>query len=898
MRKARSLFLGLFSAILLSGNAYSLNNNNENYSIFLTNKPNIGVQLAKSTFLPETYDDLGLSGHENTKYDHNKGNNCSGYELTSCPANGNCSSCPFDRKYKRLVSCTGGYTKNGNSCKASSCSAVGYESSIPANKICTKVTEGSLTCYKDCKSVSCSGYTLNCDSFNVANSAGKTTCPDCESGNANCSPKLCKVDSCLDGFKIANNGTTCVALDDNCPDGYFKECETGTQGDPQYTEKGTACWQCKPKSVPSVKILYSDLTTSTEVISGKTPIGVVFDEEKKLAVALQGSSRIQWSTTTFDISDLTNFTSDIESKADWNGKNNTKMIINYCKANSKSCPAAEYANTYTSAGTSAGDWYLPAEGELNAIYNAKAKINTIMAQISGTALVENWHWSSSEYSTYSTWVENFYNGLTYSDSKGNSYYVRPVINYGDVKQVQALPILYSDLTTSTEIIAGKTPIGVVFDEDKKLAVALNSAGKAWSKEYFDIPGLNNITSSTTVLTDWNGKKNTKAIIEYCKANSKSCPAAEYAYNYTTEGTKAGDWYLPALAELKAIYTNQTALDSVLASLNGGSVKSTIFWTSSEYSDVYAWGPYLNSGLNDFYYAKQNVVSVRPVINYGDVNNALPILYSDLTTSTEVISGKTPIGIVFDEDKKLALALNSGGNMAWSAELFDIPILTNYETKELAQEDWAGRDNTTAIITYCSANSKSCPAAEYANSYSTEGTSPGDWYLPALGELESIYSQQPAIDLSLAKVNGTAIEAWYWSSTEHYTTNTWHRRLNGITDSAPKSWDKFVRAVIDYSNVLTGMDLMCAQLSNNPEARFCGGIDPYAGNRGNYPYCLNNGSFTNYAGALNNGHTCWSCAPGEKIHCYTNSPSVSGCDTYENGKCVLCYNGTLVDGKCI
>ncbi len=204
--------------------------------------------LAKATFLPETYDDLGLSGHENTRYNHNQGNNCTGYELTTCPANGNCSSCPFDRRYKRLISCATGYNKSGNLCSPGSCSVLGYESTIPTNKICTQHTEGRLTCYKGCRTISCSEYPLNCDTFNVANSSGKTTCPDCENATANCSPKLCKINKCLDGYKVSENGRECILLDDTCPNGYYKDCQTGTTGEPQFTEKGTVCYKCQART--------------------------------------------------------------------------------------------------------------------------------------------------------------------------------------------------------------------------------------------------------------------------------------------------------------------------------------------------------------------------------------------------------------------------------------------------------------------------------------------------------------------------------------------------------------------------------------------------------------------------------------------------------------------------
>ncbi len=394
------------------------------------------VAHAKSTFLPDLTDsEVGFSSSK-TDNNYNRGDNCSGYELTSCPANGNCSSCPFNQKHKKLVSCNHGYTQSGNSCSASSCSAIGYETDIPTNQICTKVTESGLICYKDCRTVSCSGYTLNCDNFNVANSAGKATCPDCESASANCSLKLCKVSSCLDGFKIADNGTECVALDDTCENGYYKSCDTGTTGEPKYTEAGTACWQCKAKTISTdLPILYSDLTASNIYDSSKTPIGVVFNESKKLAVALETITGV-WATEYFNIPNLSDYSTAV---MEWEGKNNTQTIINYCSANNKSCPAAEYTYTYSTKGTKAGDWYLPALGELNSLYSQKVALKSVLTTLGAddvsNSLSADWHRSSTEYNTQIAWCLNFSNGETTRPSKttNTNYYIHPIINYGDIK---------------------------------------------------------------------------------------------------------------------------------------------------------------------------------------------------------------------------------------------------------------------------------------------------------------------------------------------------------------------------------------------------------------------------------------------------------------------------------
>ncbi len=203
-------------------------------------------QLAKATFLPELSDsENGWSGNSISN-SANKGNNCSGYELTSCPAHGNCSSCPFDRRYKRLISCANGYTRKGNSCKAASCSVIGYRSDIPANQICTKFNEDDLTCYKDCRTVSCSSYKVSC-SNKPAHATTVSKCPDCkDTANSNCGDNICMVAACETNYKLNSDKTSCILKDDTCPSGYFKTCETGTQGSPKFTELGSSCYQCKP----------------------------------------------------------------------------------------------------------------------------------------------------------------------------------------------------------------------------------------------------------------------------------------------------------------------------------------------------------------------------------------------------------------------------------------------------------------------------------------------------------------------------------------------------------------------------------------------------------------------------------------------------------------------------
>ena len=181
-------------------------------------------------------------------------------------------------------------------------------------------------------------------------------------------------------------------------------------------------------------------------------------------------------------------------------------------------------------------------------------------------------------------------------------------------------ILYSDMSCNANVVASKTPIGVVFDTTNKLAVGMvgsevpySEGGLQWSKEYFDVPGLSNITSWDTVTADWQGKKNTQIVLEYCKANGKSCPAFEYVNSYKTEGTKAGDWYVPAMGELNAIYQNKDVLNMALGTLGGTELYSE-HWSSSESPSSLVWIQDFYDGVvdNSTVYAK---LFVRPVLAF-------------------------------------------------------------------------------------------------------------------------------------------------------------------------------------------------------------------------------------------------------------------------------------------
>ena len=174
-------------------------------------------------------------------------------------------------------------------------------------------------------------------------------------------------------------------------------------------------------------------------------------------------------------------------------------------------------------------------------------------------------------------------------------------------------ILYSDMTINPDYVSGKTPIGVVFDCRKKLAIGLEQSRQYWSEEYFWAPGY--ISSTRLVLQDMDGKKNTSTVLAYCKANGYSCPAFEYVNSYKTEGTQAGDWYLPAAGELNAMWGYVDVLNMTLNKINSGRL-SGYYWSSNSENGGNAWDFDFSKGILFYEFEKSNDDNyVRPVLAF-------------------------------------------------------------------------------------------------------------------------------------------------------------------------------------------------------------------------------------------------------------------------------------------
>ena len=395
----------------------------------------------------------------------------------TCENGGYKSTVPTNNKCTAVIYCSKTCQSN---CYQPTCEEGGYKSAVPANNVCTDVTYYGRTCKKDCKQPTCEngGYKSGVPNNQVCTPVsyyGRTcyqncyqpqctaggyvsACPTNQIGTSvtyygrncykNCYQPQCSAGGYKDSIPTNNKCTAVTYYGRNC----YKDCKQPTCSDGGYKDTpltymsctslsyyGRTCYTTDCKTL--LPILYSDLTTSNTIISNKTPIGIVFDTNKRLALALDQANQLSWSSSRTDIPGLENC--DIPRFCGTDGKANTATIIVFGKEKSISYPAAEYCYNYTTPGTTAGDWFLPSYAELFNIYQKKSQINATLNLLGRPLFKENDYWSSTENDNEYSWrgctcesCSQIYNGTNYGDGiygawnkQDNSHSVRPVLAF-------------------------------------------------------------------------------------------------------------------------------------------------------------------------------------------------------------------------------------------------------------------------------------------------------------------------------------------------------------------------------------------------------------------------------------------------------------------------------------
>lgn len=186
------------------------------------------------------------------------------------------------------------------------------------------------------------------------------------------------------------------------------------------------------------------------------------------------------------------------------------------------------------------------------------------------------------------------------------YYV-PTVAVGDILCTDNSVVKPTDWP-----VPGKTAMGVVcyVDSTGEHGWAVHKFDQATSLRWnpngqnADIPDLTNYSDGLGAITDFDGYNNTLKI--RAAGNSTQYPAA-YAVDIDN------DWYLPAVGQLRIIYSEFVILNASLQIIGGSQFPMEMnyyYLSSSEHSEVYAW--YVNYFGYVYPSLKTNTGRVRSV----------------------------------------------------------------------------------------------------------------------------------------------------------------------------------------------------------------------------------------------------------------------------------------------
>ena len=121
-----------------------------------------------------------------------------------------------------------------------------------------------------------------------------------------------------------------------------------------------------------------------------------------------------------------------------------------------------------------------------------------------------------------------------------------------------------------------------------LIVTLDEVKKAWSDKHCE----------TNIKDEYDGKGNTEKLIAYGKAHDISFPAAEWCAQYSQNGVRPGEGFMPASEQLKRIVANRKIVNPALQKI-GGIILDGWIWSSCEYDGSGARDVLADNGAVDY-----------------------------------------------------------------------------------------------------------------------------------------------------------------------------------------------------------------------------------------------------------------------------------------------------------
>ena len=165
------------------------------------------------------------------------------------------------------------------------------------------------------------------------------------------------------------------------------------------------------------------------------------------------------------------------------------------------------------------------------------------------------------------------------------------------------------------------PLGVVFDAENRLAVALEDANGGSTMTWSDDPSANPCYEESVgypLENQTDGQQNTNQIMSSCGSSSNVVNAVKNYYPACNSGLSLcqhGAWFLPSLKELKKIYDNKSVLNEAMSvGLGGEKLSEYFYWSSTGDNSLNAWIFRMSDGYYQIY-GRTYMGHVRAVIAF-------------------------------------------------------------------------------------------------------------------------------------------------------------------------------------------------------------------------------------------------------------------------------------------
>ncbi|MDE6778514.1 MAG: DUF1566 domain-containing protein, partial [Alistipes sp.] len=393
-------------------------------------------------------------------------------------------------------------------------------------------------------------------------------------------------------------------------------------------------------------------------------------------------------------------------------------------------------------------WYLPAQKELQGVRSVLSAVNETLSWNGGEAIAEVMYWSSTE-------AYEFRDAMAYSADMGF-----PGM-FGYEKNI-AMPV--RAFKAFGEIPEAKYKVGTLCEENGMRGIVIWAAR---DDSYAKILSLAESTAAwgpvnaeVGAADEYDGEKNLAAV--------KSADASLADYPAFKACTEQGDgWYLPSVAELRAIAKMTAALNTEIAKAGGTPLQNGYYWSSTEYAaDAANSAQCVSMSGSDLVSSKAAERNVRAVAYVGDK----PIEARKYTVGEPYELGGEVVGVVFAvtddgvHGKVVALknVFEKGRiNAMWDRRANASPA--NYVELGLTDEDDGAANMAKAR--------ENDPTFESLIAYQVCAALGEGWYIGAKNEMLALYGVKTEIDTALKANGGSALDNNdYWTSTEGVNTD--------------------------------------------------------------------------------------------------------------------------------